>query len=82
MVIIFLIIEDIIYFESYDDIKDWEDFFFLIRKKIILASFPAFVTFLRPFRYYRPDLPIKPVTGPMTLVVSFKSLLSYIHFGK
>lgn len=83
MVIIFLIIEDIIYFESDDDIKDWEDFFFfLLRKKIVLASFPDFVTFSRPFRYYRPDLPTKPVTGPMTLVVSFTSLLSYTNFGK
>ena len=82
MVIIFLTIDDIIFFESYNDVKAWEDFFFLWRKKIIPASFPAFVTFPRPFRYYRPDLATKPITGPMTLVDSFQTLLSYTNFGK
>ena len=82
MVIIFLIIEDIIYFESYNDVKSWEDFFFPLKKKIIPASFPAFVTFPRPFRYYRPDLATKPITGPMTLVDSFQPLLTYTNVGK
>ena len=49
MVIIFLIIEDIIYFESYNDVKSWEDFFFPLKKKNNTGKFSSFCYLSKTF---------------------------------